>query len=257
MSDKPRQLRRLPAIDRERVQNHFLGRIRSLQAVDEAVADAVATLREVGELSNTVVIFTSDNGMLMGEHRLMNKNVPYEQSLRVPLLVRGPGIPRGEKRAQAVTMVDLAPTVLEISGASADEIIDGRSLLPLLRGNAVRGRGTVLIQTGPRTRAERNTWGWGWRGVRTARYTFVRNAGGFVELYDRRHDPAQLRNVADRPRYHSVRAELRRRARILGSCVGEECRRAWPPIRGPQRPGAGPGPRTSTWGQGWRPVHEG
>jgi arylsulfatase A-like enzyme len=93
MSDKPPGMRQRPPVSERRVQSHFLGRIRSLQAVDEAVADAVATLREEGQLDNTVVMFGSDNGLLMGEHRWMNKDLPYEQDLRVPLLVRGPGVP--------------------------------------------------------------------------------------------------------------------------------------------------------------------
>ncbi|GAB6987116.1 hypothetical protein JCM10369A_36410 [Nocardioides pyridinolyticus] len=94
VSDKPPAIRRRPVSPQEQ-QHLFTQRIRTLAALDEAVAGIVAELERTGELDDTVVLFTSDNGYLFGEHRLTGKNVPYEEALGVPLLVRGPGIPRG------------------------------------------------------------------------------------------------------------------------------------------------------------------
>jgi arylsulfatase A-like enzyme len=234
MTDKPPEMRERPPVQEQRVQSHFLGRIRSLQAVDEAVADAVATLRDEGELDNTVVMFGSDNGMLMGEHRWMNKNLPYEEDLRVPLLVRGPGVPRNEVRHQTVSMIDIAPTVLDLADATASVVVDGRSFLPVLRDPRAPGGGTILIQAGPTTVAQSNGWGWSWRGVRTGRYTYVQHASGFGELYDRQRDPAQLRNVARRAAYQAIGAELQRRTGVLGDCVGVSCWPAWEPLPAPE-----------------------
>jgi len=231
MRDKPPEMRQQPPAREQRVQSHFLGRIRSLQAVDEAVADAVATLREVGELDNTVLMFASDNGLHMGEHRQMDKDLPYEQDLCVPLLVRGPGVPRGQVRHQTVTMIDLAPTVLDLASATADVVVDGRSFLPALPKEP--GGGTVLIQSGPTTHAQLDGWGWSWRGVRTRRYTYARHASGFLELYDRRRDHAQLRNVAQRSAYQAIVAELGRRTDLLGECAGESCWPVWEPVQDP------------------------
>ena len=232
LSDKPPEMRQQAPAREQRVQAHFLGRIRSLQAVDEAVADAVATLRKVGELDNTVVMFASDNGLHMGEHRQLDKDLPYEHDLRVPLLVRGPGVPRGQVRHQTVTMIDIAPTVLDLAGATADVVVDGRTFLPVRRDRQA-SRGTVLIQSGPTTEDQVDGWGWSWRGVRTGRYTYARHASGFVELYDRRRDPAQLRNVAERSAYQSIVAELSRRTDLLGECAGESCWPAWEPLQHP------------------------
>lgn len=223
VSDKHREVRDNGKLSRTRVRKFHLARIRSLAAVDEGVAALIRTLRHTGELKNTVVMFTSDNGYQMGEHRLLTKNQPFEESLHVPLLVRGPGIPGGKVVGQRVSMVDLAPTVLELAGAEADLVVDGHSLVPLLQspGKARRHGNTQLIQAGPRP--GRGPL-WFFRGVRTARYTYARYPGnGFRELYDRRRDPAQLRNVARRPAYRAVVAELERRTKQLKVCEGQAC----------------------------------
>ena len=117
--DKPPFLRNRP-IDRERrldLQTTFRSRLGSLLAVDDAVNRILKTLRRVGELRNTYVVYTSDNGVMLGEHRQRGKVELYEESARVPLIVRGPNVPRGEVRRQVVGNIDLAPTVLEIARA--------------------------------------------------------------------------------------------------------------------------------------------
>jgi len=233
VSDKHPELRDNPRLPRSRVRRLHLARIRSLASVDEAVAALIRTLRRTGELSNTVVLFTSDNGYQMGEHRLLTKNQPFESSLHVPLLVRGPGIPHGDVSRQPVTMVDLAPTILELARAEADLVVDGQSLVPLLRApRTARHQGdTQLIQAGPRPRRGPR---WFFRGVRTARYTYAHYDGnGFRELYDRRRDPAQLRNVARSPAYRAVVAELERRTRRLKTCTGQDCNVRFGPVPRP------------------------
>ncbi len=111
-----------------KVNEIFRSRIRTLQAVDDGIADLVESLTQSGELENTYIMFTSDNGYLLGEHHLVTKNVPYRQSLRVPLIIRGPGVPPGVVRDQRALMIDLAPTIADIAGADPLVQVDGVSL---------------------------------------------------------------------------------------------------------------------------------
>jgi N-acetylglucosamine-6-sulfatase len=209
-----------PQIDR-----YFRQRIRSLLAVDEAVAAAVRELRRLGELRNTYVIFASDNGYLLGEHGLVGKNVLYRQALEVPMLVRGPGVRQAAFRDEPVMLADVAATVVEIAGAETGVRLDGASLLPLLAGNDAGWRDTTLVLTGS-MRGVGASPGWGYRGVRTDRYTFgVKARTGRPLLFDRRLDPSELHDVARSPRYRAVVEELGRRTRALVGCSGRECSR--------------------------------
>ena len=225
----------IPAAD---VQRLFTARLRALQSVDEGVRDTVAALQEAGELENTYLIFTSDNGYLNGEHHFDGKVLPYEEAVRVPLLMRGPGIPRGVVRRQTVTTVDLAPTITALAGATAGRVQDGRNLLPTARRGAELHDDAVLIQAGPHDRARR-AMPWLYRGVRTGRYTFTvwrTRQDRFFELFDRRRDPYQLRNIAYDARYRRVLTELRRRTTILSGCRGSgSCFRAWRRLPAPRR----------------------
>ncbi len=215
--DKPPYVRRATKVSRLKMITLHRARIRSLRAVDEQVRATVSALRATGELRNTYVFFTSDNGYLMGEHRLRGKNVPYEPALRVPLLVRGPGLRAGTVRTATYGLVDLAPTFVALAKATPGRRLDGRSIMPTLRTGA-RGYGHYLIQGG------NDGGGWWWRGVRSNRYVYVRYTGGFEELYDRAEDPAELRNVAHRPAYARVRSDLAVRLSALEQCSGNSCR---------------------------------
>lgn len=214
VSDKPRVIRRQAKKDSGRLSDFFRARIRSLASVDDAVANTVAALAETGELQNTYILFTSDNGWLLGEHRFVGKKLAFEESLRVPFLMRGPGIPAGLTRSQTVSVLDIAPTVLSATGVSPGRIMDGVSVLPY-----VGGRQTRLIQSGRITNDPTKSR-FNYRGVRERRYTYTRWASGFEELYDRVRDPHQLVNVANDPRYRKVRKELRSRLRKLRDCAG-------------------------------------
>jgi N-acetylglucosamine-6-sulfatase len=239
VSDKPKWISR-PPLDKTE-QRHltelFQRRIESLQSVDDAVARTLSALDEAGELDDTLVIFSSDNGYLLGEHRFSGKIVGYEPSLQVPLLMRGPGVPAGARSAETVGTLDLAPTIADAAGAPPGLDVDGRSLLPIAAGEA-KGWDTLLIQGGPRLLRSGDAWIY--RGVRTDRYTYMEyKRTGERELYDRRLDPYQLRNVAGEPRYAAAQAELRRRLRALEDCAGADCRERFGPVVGPDSPAAG------------------
>jgi hypothetical protein len=110
----------------------YKSRLGAMLAVDDLVGTVADALAQTGELDNTVLVFTSDNGWLYGEHRLSRKIVAYEESIRVPLIIRGPGFAQGAVSDRIVLNTDLAPTITEVAGAAAGRPFDGRSLVPLL-----------------------------------------------------------------------------------------------------------------------------
>jgi N-acetylglucosamine-6-sulfatase len=270
ISDKPRWLRKQA---RRRLSRNAKGliaserrrRMEQLLSVDEAVGRIVNYLAGRGLLNDTYIVFTSDNGFFRGEHRIAGgKYLPHEPSSRVPLVIRGPGIPPGTSD-ELVSLTDVPQTILDIAGR-ADPALDGRSLLPYARNPALRSRRPVLLEgdTGPggggagdpaisaSARASVARAGLaGKRGVsnldqeknpiaslalsngnsapaykaiRTDRYLYVLYANGQTELYDMKRDPAQLRSLATDPRYKPVRKFLRTNLVPLSSCVGTSCR---------------------------------
>jgi N-acetylglucosamine-6-sulfatase len=217
VSDKPATIRRRPPLSPERIvqiQEAYQQRLEALQSVDEAVAHVMGALERTGELERTLVIFTSDNGFLHGEHRVgFGKIYVYEPSIRVPLIMRGPGVPAGARRRQLVTNADLSPTILDAAGGRAGKLQDGRSLFPLLRDPGLEwGRDLLIYGRNPRFNA-----------LRTYRYVFARHASGETELYDLQRDPFELRNLRRDRRYRLVRRELSRRLRALQGCAGPSC----------------------------------
>jgi arylsulfatase A-like enzyme/uncharacterized metal-binding protein len=135
VNDKPAYIKNRPLLGPTEISNiddAYRNRLRALQAVDEAVADLVATMASTGRLANTYFIFTSDNGYHMGEHRLLpGKYTPYETDLHVPLIIRGPGVPAGVVRDEFTGNLDLAETFADFAGVPALPFSDGRSLKPL------------------------------------------------------------------------------------------------------------------------------
>lgn len=209
--------------DRARMNAWHVARIESLQAVDEGVRDIVWTLRRTGELANTYIVFASDNGFMLGEHGLIEKNVIFEEALRVPILVRVPTMDRGRVSRVPVTLVDIAPTIAGLANVRPRRRVDGVSFARLLHGRDESWRTTQLIQTGTE---KAGTNGWQLRGVRTGRWTYARAAAnGAQQLYDRARDPFQMVNLASRPGYGRVVANLRHRTDVLARCSGTECSR--------------------------------
>jgi N-acetylglucosamine-6-sulfatase len=137
VSDKPQWVSDNPPLSQE--QNSYMKelyrkRLQSMLAVDDMIGELIKALKESGELDNTYIFFTSDNGFHLGEHRLgAGKWTPYEEDIRIPLIVRGPGVGKGRTLHQMVLNNDLAPTIAELAGADAPSFVDGRSLVPLLR----------------------------------------------------------------------------------------------------------------------------
>jgi arylsulfatase A-like enzyme len=170
---------------------------------------------------------------MQGEHRIPgDKFLPYEESLRVPFILRGPGVPAGRTVRSQVSNIDFAATLLDVANARPGRTLDGISLMPTVR-NPKRQRARIVEIEAPRPLFEQtvpiNAWDRPYKGVRTDRYTYVvYNETGEEELYDRRKDPAQLRSVAADPAYARVKARLAARLVKLDRCRGRSCRRVTP-----------------------------
>jgi len=206
----------------------YQGRIGSLLAVDDQVGRMVETLQKTGQLGRTLIMFVSDNGWLQGEHRITgDKFLPYEESLRVPLVLRGPGIPAGRVVHGQVSDIDFAPTLLDAARASAGRTMDGISLLPAVHNPKKLPSRALEIEALARLfegNIPVNAWDRPYKGVRTERYTYVVwSETGEEELYDRQADPYQLQNVADDPAFAAIKARLAGKLEQLEDCAGAAC----------------------------------
>jgi arylsulfatase A-like enzyme len=248
MSDKPSWLR-LSASFRDRFRPYVdvdhRSRMGSLIALDELVAGVMSKLAATGELANTYVVFTSDNGYNLGAHHLVDKLVPYEEALRVPMVVAGPDVATGTEQ-RMVLLSDLAPTMLDLAGLAPDAAHDGRSLVPLLRrSNPPTWRTDFLAEyitsTLPGTPPPNRLLAGiifdvpSYTAVRTGRYLFVRwytddeaNGTHEYELYDLAPDPLQLQNLISTPQgiaqHAAIVRALQARLVALESCSGVTCR---------------------------------
>jgi arylsulfatase A-like enzyme len=230
VSDKPAWVRNTPRLksgDVSYLRWLYRQRLRSLQSVDEMVGRMVRILKEQGELSNTYIVFTSDNGLHFGEHRIIAKKwTAYEEAIDVPLLVRAPGVPRGVSRSQMALNNDLAPTFASFAGVTPPGFVDGRSLKPLLTSNPPSGRSALLVEHW----RDRNGDPYAakipdYKAVRTARYLFVRYANGERELYDLSNDPHERRNLR-KSAPNRLKSRLASRLDALQNCARQGCRSA-------------------------------
>lgn len=196
--------------------------LESLQAVDEAVGTFLQTLTETGRLADTYVIFTSDNGFqwLEAGAPSFGKSVPYEASIRVPFIVRGPGVRRGEREAGFALNIDIAPTIAEIANVRPSATVDGASFLPLLRGVPTAWRTAVPIEYYQPRALVAPTALHTYHGVRTRVWKYIEYVGGERELYQLSTDPYELHNLADLPGAAGAQARLAQRLRELFPDLG-------------------------------------
>lgn len=251
VSDKPAWIQAKPLLNAAaitKLDTQYRKRIQSLQAVDRAISKIIGTLKTNGQLANTYIVFTSDNGFHLGNHRLpQGKQTAYEEDIHVPLIVRGPGVPKNAKRAHITGNVDLAPTFAALGGATAPAFVDGRSFASLL-GTAPPAvstwRKAYLVEHW--TQAGTETPGGGpqeppdedqvvvaaapaglpeFHALRTARYTYIELVTGEKELYDHNVDPYELNNIATTAA-PSLLASLHTQLAALQTCTAAACRTA-------------------------------
>ncbi len=202
-------------------------RLRMLASADEGVAQMLAALRAQNQLENTVIVFTSDEGYFYGEHGLSTeRRLAYEESARIPLYMRvpksagiksGPAGKPGSQISEFALSIDVAPTLLAFAAAPPSPGMDGRSLLPLLRGEKVKWRNSFLIEYFSDTVMPRVSR-MGYQSVRTPRWSYIHyvDLQGMDELYDIQADPYQLKNLIHHPDSTATLQELNRElARLL------------------------------------------
>lgn len=228
--DKPDGVKYQPLLDIDQMTDMdalYRDRLRSMQSVDEMIASMFSVLEDTGQLDNTYVIFTSDNGYHLGQHRLFaGKSTAYEEDINVPFVIFGPDIPANQELdGYLVGNVDIAPTIAELAGVNPPDILDGRSLLPLFganppspddwrqaylleyyQGDGNEEAGSVqlissddslgVLEPPDKDDSFRTSPALTYRGLRTAQYLYVEYADGFVELYDMVLDPHQMENIA-------------------------------------------------------------
>jgi len=226
VSDKPSYVSERPRLkewQKEAVLQHNRERLRALRAVDDMVGTVIEALEDSGRLDDTYVIYTSDNGFHMGQHRLfVGKTTAYEEDIRVPMAIRGPGVPAGRRLQQMILNNDLAPTFAQIAGIEPPRSVDGRSFLGLLDHPDRPWRRSMLIE---RRQMETHELAGNavFDGLRTKRHTYVEYGTGERELYDLEADPYQLENIADRSPPDLLEA-LAERLAELKNCAAEDCR---------------------------------
>ena len=270
-------MRRRPRLSRgdlARIDRDYRCGLAALKALDDGVARIVDHLKATAQLSNTVLMFLTDQGVMAGEHRIKRgKNRPYEEAIKVPLLMSGPRIAANAVVDAPVANTDLAPTILDLAGVQIppelSRPIDGTSLVPVLGGARPDPRRVVLIEGRGNVAGARRGFKVGsYVGVRTARYAYFeyrrgrfdsRQAGIDApigagrtterELYDLARDPYELRN-RDRDRaYADARRTLSDLTAALEHCSGPEC------VLDASVPGpSGTGPGVSVCGGPWRAM---
>jgi arylsulfatase A-like enzyme len=228
VSDKPEWIAVLPSLtdaDIARMETYNRARLQTLLAVDELVATLITELEEAGVLDTTYILFSSDNGYALGDHRLMQeKGSAYSESSVLPLVVRGPGIAPGTILDVLTSQTDLAPTFAEWAGASVPDFVDGRSLAPILAGDPVPAdwRQVGLIE---HAESEFDETGRKptWVALRGTGFLYTSYNTGEQELYDLRVDPYEVNNLASTTNADTL-AALSDRAQRMQTCRAETCR---------------------------------
>lgn len=198
----------------------YRAELQTLQSVDDLIEAVVDALKDAGKLDNTLIVFTSDNGFLYGQHGLIGKSAPYEGSIKVPLVMRGPGIPKGKTLSALVNNLDVVATIADLAGASPGYALDGRSLVPLFADADAPWRSAILFES-PVARFMKPSARF--TGVRTAKLKYVRYDSGAERLFDLEADPGETSNVAGHPAYAAELARLRGLDETLKACAGAGC----------------------------------
>ena len=189
-------------------QQYMRDYLATIVAVDENIGRLLGYLEKNGELDNTIIIYTSDQGFFLGEHGWFDKRFMYEESFRTPLLMRLPGGKKGDI-PQLVQNIDYAPTFLELAGAPIPADIQGESLLPLLKGERPENWRNSLYYHYYEYPAEHSVKRH--YGVRDDRYKLIHfyNDIDVWELYDLQEDPHEMNNLYGKPSYEAVMKRMR------------------------------------------------
>jgi N-acetylglucosamine-6-sulfatase len=233
VSDKPDAVKNLPPLSDDQLADldrRYRGRLESLLSVDDEVKRIVGLVKKFGDKRKTFFIFTSDNGLEMGSHRIMFKNYLYDEGEHVPLIIRGPGVPEGVTRPQPVANIDLAPTIVAITKARPLRVMDGINLLPLTRDPTNEIGRDLLFEAFDLGSPELGQS----FGIRRGQWVYNKYSDGDEELYDMKTDPYQLHNLlydppppggadAPSPELLALASQLAARLTQLRTCSGASC----------------------------------
>jgi N-acetylglucosamine-6-sulfatase len=217
VSDKPKLIRDESRLNTDQINDidrRFRGRMESLLTIDDHVQNIVRLLAKNKDLRKTYIIFTSDNGLQLGAHRLIFKDALYEESTRVPLIIRGPKFPQGVIRDQLVSNIDLAPTIVSLTGARPGLAMDGIDLLPLAENPSVAANRDLLFEV-----FDFNIF-----GIRRGNWVYNQYSNGDEELYNLLEDPYELKSRDGDPSLAGMKDELAARLAQLKACAGPSCR---------------------------------
>lgn len=208
--------------DKECIKEFYIERIKAIRAIDDLIGNVFESLLRINELNNTIIMFTSDNGFVLGEHNLWKKELAYEEAIRVPLFIRIPEYNSVKYSNELVINNDLAPTILEFADAESGIIMDGRSLVPLvLNSSKIEWRNQFLIEqsTGARTVAPDHY------AIRDSTSIYIKFENGFEEYYDLEADPFQLTNQINCNSSTCIKKIEKQRSLLekIKYCSGETC----------------------------------
>ncbi len=228
LSDKPQHIQ-----DGASVHADYFGaaserKLDMTLALDELIADLFGALDTHGLLDETYVFFTSDNGLMRGEHGIGGKSAPYEESVNIPLIVRGPGVPEGARRPDLVLNIDVAPTILELAGATPPATVDGESIVELMTGATPSKDWRDAVQIELLTEIDSANQSHvvpPYFGIRTAWQCYIEYEPGDMELYDLARDPFQMdsEHLFDPSGFLPV---LQAPLATISTCSGASCRDA-------------------------------
>ncbi len=171
----------------EIIRKHLRDYYADITYLDEQIGRLIQTLKEIGEYDNTIIIFSSDQGIAIGSHGLMGKQNLYEHSMGVPLIFRGPGIPKGKSSDAFAYLFDVYPTVCDLVGTNVPAGLEGKSLAPIIQGQTATVRDTVFLAYKDLQRA-----------VRRGRWKlFCYPQVNKIQLFDLQRDPHETENLAD------------------------------------------------------------
>ncbi len=238
VSDKPDYVKKEKLLSKHKIHKIdqlYQKRMQTMLAVDDLVGTLVQALDNEGVRQQTYLLFTSDNGFLLGEHRRAEgKGSPYEEAILVPMLVVGPDTPKGQREQRLALNIDLAPTIAALAGATVPDFVDGRSLAPLLQGNSPgQWRQQFLVERpthshhnagqGPHAGHGKPSKIPAFNALRSTDSIYVEYQTGEREDYDLKKDPFELDNQAG-SLAPADQAKLSARLADLVQCSGDRCR---------------------------------
>jgi arylsulfatase A-like enzyme len=212
---------------RKKVRTDMAGYFANISLLDNMVGDIVKTLKKEGIWNNTIILFTSDHGDLLGSHGAYGKQQPYDESIRVPMLFYYSGN-RGIKKGTYPAMIsssDIMPTLLGLAGVKIPGSVEGKDFSSYLHGGTTPKDTLALISCPqPFGNWRRSRGGREFRGVRTPHFTYVRDLKGPWMLFDDKKDPYQMHNLVDDPKYKKIKSKLNKLLNRKLKSIGDHFR---------------------------------